>query len=122
MGFMTVDPGSRARIQQLAADLRARHLPPPADLRTIRRSAGATHQDIAAAVGVSALTAQNWEQGKHRPHPRHAAAYRLVLDLLVQLAQEPGGGAPRNRPHRRPPRRRRVIRKHVHLPAGTAAR
>jgi DNA-binding transcriptional regulator YiaG len=76
------------RTVDLIDRLRASRLPPPTEWRRIRVAAGASLRDVAAAVGVDAMTISRWERGQSRPWPRHAASYRRVLDALAQLAQE----------------------------------
>lgn len=83
-------PESRAEdeIENLVEHLRATRLPPPTQWRAIRRAAGANLRDVAAAVGVDAMTVSRWERQHSQPWPRHAAAYRRVLDALATIARE----------------------------------
>jgi DNA-binding transcriptional regulator YiaG len=74
-----------AKKDQLLERLRAtRNLPPAAERRRIRISAGATIRDLARVLGVSATAIVRWEQGS-RPR-MHEAAYARLLEELKRLA------------------------------------
>lgn len=83
-------PETRAEgeVVELVDRLRSTRLPPPGEWRAIRRVAGASLRDVAAAVGVDAMTISRWELGRSKPWPRHALAYRRVLDALTEVARE----------------------------------
>jgi DNA-binding transcriptional regulator YiaG len=74
-----------AGVDELLARVRSRRkLPPAAERRQIRKAAGLSLRDIAAAVGVSHTAVAAWEQGSM---PReHEATYARLLDELKRLA------------------------------------
>jgi transcriptional regulator with XRE-family HTH domain len=59
-------------------------LPAPVNRRAIRRRAGITQDQLAAAVGVSRQTVARWEAGVRNPRRRHLAAYSEALAFLVE--------------------------------------
>jgi DNA-binding transcriptional regulator YiaG len=75
-------------VGKLVDRLRSTRLPPCSDWRAIRLAAGASLRDVAAAVGVDAMTISRWELGRSKPWPRHALAYRRVLDALAEVTRE----------------------------------
>ena len=73
-----------ARSEALLARLRARRkLPPAIERKRIRRAAGASLRDVAAAIGVSHTAVVRWEKGAD-PGP-HTRAYAELLDELKSL-------------------------------------
>ncbi len=69
-------------LPQLAEEVRAAQLPPVAERQRIRRTAGVTVREAAAAVGVSPMTLLRWEHGTRCPRRRHALAYGRLLAAL----------------------------------------
>ena len=66
----------------IAAKLKARGLPEPAECLRIRSDAGIARADIAVELGVTRQAVYQWEQGLRRPRGQLAADY---LDLLRAL-------------------------------------
>ena len=82
------------REQELLARVRSRRrLPPPDERRTIRRGAGVSLRELAAAIGVSHVAITRWEAGAEPADPRHLMAYARILDELRRL-YPPEDGAP----------------------------
>lgn len=63
-------------------------------LNRLRREAGLTLADVAAALGVSKPTVWAWEKGKARPLPERLDAIAAALGVAPELLA-PGPGAPR---------------------------
>ena len=63
----------------IAAKLKARGLPEPAECLRIRTDAGIAAADIAAALGVTRQAVDQWERGLRRPRGKLAVDY---MDLL----------------------------------------
>ncbi len=82
------DPAIREGVASLVDRLRANRLPPPAERRAIRRRAGASLEDVAAALGVQKMTISRWERGTREPWPKHLAAYICLLEALDAVARE----------------------------------
>lgn len=61
-----------------------RRLPPPALARAIRKAAGATQAEVAAALGVSQPTVARWEAGTRRPSPDEAERYAALLRAMQE--------------------------------------
>jgi DNA-binding transcriptional regulator YiaG len=69
----------------LAADApRHAELPDPAVCRMLRRRAGLTLVEMAAALGINHGTLSRWETGLRHPHGAKRAAYAAVLDRLAR--------------------------------------
>jgi DNA-binding transcriptional regulator YiaG len=68
--------------ETIAAKLKARGLPEPAECLRIRTDAGIAAADVAAALGVTRQAVDQWERGLRRPRGQLAADY---LDLLRAL-------------------------------------
>jgi DNA-binding transcriptional regulator YiaG len=68
--------------ETIAAKLKARGLPEPAECLRIRTNAGIAAADVAAALGVTRQAVDQWERGLRRPRGQLAADY---LDLLRAL-------------------------------------
>lgn len=62
-----------------------RRMPGPAERRVIRKAAGLTQVDVAAALGVSRVSVVRWESGARTPRGELANRY---LSLLARLAWE----------------------------------
>lgn len=69
---------------EIAAQLRG--LPPPAYRRAVRRSAGLTLNDVAAALGVDPMTISRWERGLAVPWRHHRLAYLRALAEMDRIA------------------------------------
>jgi DNA-binding transcriptional regulator YiaG len=67
--------------------VRAAQLPPPADRRRIRCEARVSLADMAAELGVSAVTVQRWEQGVFEPRREKAIEYRHLLEALQEASR-----------------------------------
>jgi transcriptional regulator with XRE-family HTH domain len=67
--------------------LRARRrLPAPAVNRAIRRAAGCTQCEVAAALNVNRVTVARWESGERVPRGELRDRYAELLDGLQQEA------------------------------------
>lgn len=73
---------AETRDVSLADRVRDAQLPPPAERGRIRRDSRAALRDIAAELGVSAMTVSRWERGESEPRFEHAARYGRLLDQL----------------------------------------
>lgn len=71
----------------LADRVKAAQLPAPAMRRTIRKAARVTLAEMAAELGVSAVTVLRWERGTSEPRRERAIAYRRLLDSLSGVAR-----------------------------------
>ncbi|WP_328789104.1 helix-turn-helix domain-containing protein [Streptomyces sp. NBC_00273] len=70
-------------------------LPAPKERRRLREAAELTHDEVAAAVGVTAATIRSWESGRTAPRGRKRELYMQFLARLAALPQEAGpAGAP----------------------------
>ncbi|MFE1875928.1 RNA polymerase sigma factor [Streptomyces sp. NPDC059496] len=70
-------------------------LPAPKERRRLREAAELTHDEVAAAVGVTAATIRSWESGRTAPRGRTRELYIQFLARLAALPQEAGpAGAP----------------------------
>ena len=73
---------------QLTARIAARRsLPEPAMRRAIRRAAGASLEEVAAAFDpkVSRYAVMAWERGTRNPGPSNLAQYVAILRMLQGL-------------------------------------
>jgi transcriptional regulator with XRE-family HTH domain len=71
-------------------------LPPPHERARLRRAAGLSQQQVAAALGLKRReTVADWETGRSEPRPPKRAAYLRLLDGLAAKypAQSPGEAA-----------------------------
>ncbi|MFJ3959618.1 helix-turn-helix domain-containing protein [Streptomyces sp. NPDC090036] len=67
-------------------------LPAPKERRRLREAADLTHDEVAAAVGVTAATIRSWESGRTAPRGRKREAYtRFLADLAAR--PEPAGSS-----------------------------
>lgn len=64
-------------------------LPAPNERRRLREAAELTHDDVAAAVGVTATTVRSWESGRTAPRGRKREAYTTFLAGLAGLPAAP---------------------------------
>ncbi|GGR78846.1 hypothetical protein Snoj_77680 [Streptomyces nojiriensis] len=70
-------------------------LPAPKERRRLREAAELTHDEVAAAVGVTAATIRSWEAGRTAPRGRKRELYTQFLARLAASPQEAGpAGAP----------------------------
>ncbi|MFE1786175.1 helix-turn-helix transcriptional regulator, partial [Streptomyces sp. NPDC059506] len=76
-------PDLFASVDALLARVDQPDLPPPAERERLRRAAGLTQEQIAAALGVRRATVVNWESGKAEPRPPRREAYIRLLDGLA---------------------------------------
>ncbi|MFE2310792.1 helix-turn-helix domain-containing protein [Streptomyces sp. NPDC059411] len=65
-------------------------LPTPKERRRLRDAAELTHEEVAAAVGVTATTVRSWETGRTDPRGRKREAY---AKFLTRLAATGGTGS-----------------------------
>ncbi|MGW7331999.1 helix-turn-helix domain-containing protein [Streptomyces sp. NPDC054840] len=66
-------------------------LPAPKERRRLREAAQLTHDEVAAAVGVTAATVRSWESGRTAPRGRKRELY---TQFLARLAAQRQDGAP----------------------------
>ncbi|WP_430625697.1 helix-turn-helix domain-containing protein [Streptomyces sp. NBC_01264] len=57
-------------------------LPTPKERRRLREAADLTHEEVAAAVGVTSNTVRSWETGRSNPRGRKLEAYSKLLSRL----------------------------------------
>ncbi|WP_030763153.1 MULTISPECIES: helix-turn-helix domain-containing protein [unclassified Streptomyces] len=70
-------------------------LPAPKERRRLREAAELTHDEVAAAVGVTAATVRSWESGRTAPRGRKREVYTQFLACLAARRQDGGpAGAP----------------------------
>ncbi|MFF4425938.1 helix-turn-helix domain-containing protein [Streptomyces sp. NPDC001549] len=70
-------------------------LPAPTERRRLREAAELTHDEVAAAVGVTASTIRSWESGRTAPRGRKRELYTQFLARLAAPPQDAGpAGAP----------------------------
>ncbi|WKD33025.1 helix-turn-helix domain-containing protein [Streptomyces xanthophaeus] len=70
-------------------------LPAPKERRRLREAAELTHDEVAAAVGVTAATIRSWESGRTAPRGRKRELYTQFLARLAAPPQDAGpAGAP----------------------------
>ncbi|MFG2228393.1 helix-turn-helix domain-containing protein [Streptomyces sp. NPDC048723] len=70
-------------------------LPAPKERRRLREAAELTHDEVAAAVGVTAATIRSWESGRTAPRGRTRELYTQLLARLAAPPQDAGpAGAP----------------------------
>jgi DNA-binding transcriptional regulator YiaG len=76
----------------LLARLRAqRKLPPAAERKRIRKAAGVSVRQLAAALGVSRMAPVRWEKGAMPRDPEHVREYAELLAEFERLAPNGGG-------------------------------
>ncbi|MGW0754436.1 helix-turn-helix domain-containing protein [Streptomyces sp. NPDC002587] len=64
------------------------HLPAPKERRRLREAADLTHEQVAAAVGVTVTTVRSWEAGRTDPRGRKREAYATFLTGLAEPSQD----------------------------------
>ncbi|MFJ8013035.1 helix-turn-helix domain-containing protein [Streptomyces sp. NPDC096339] len=64
-----------------------RSLPSPKERRRLREAAELTHDEVAAAVGVTPTTVRSWETGRTAPRGRKLEVYSRFLTRLQSLAK-----------------------------------
>ncbi|MFJ6048265.1 helix-turn-helix domain-containing protein [Streptomyces sp. NPDC092307] len=70
-------------------------LPGPKERRRLREAAELTHDEVAAAVGVTAATVRSWESGRTAPRGRKREVYTQFLARLAARRHDGGpAGAP----------------------------
>ncbi|WP_030712713.1 helix-turn-helix domain-containing protein [Streptomyces sp. NRRL S-237] len=70
-------------------------LPAPKERRRLREAAELTHDEVAAAVGVTAATVRSWESGRTAPRGRKRELYTQFMAHLAARLQDGGpDGAP----------------------------
>jgi DNA-binding transcriptional regulator YiaG len=75
-------------VDDLVAKLAARELPSPEECERIRLEAHASTSEVAEAVGTTRVSIRNWEKGKCRPLPHHAAVYAVVMRRLARFVAQ----------------------------------
>lgn len=70
-------------------------LPTPKERRRLREAAELTHEEVAAAVGVTATTVRSWETGRTDPRGRKREAYAKLLTRLAATTGPASGTEPR---------------------------
>ncbi|MBT2471434.1 helix-turn-helix transcriptional regulator, partial [Streptomyces sp. ISL-66] len=89
-------------------------LPTPKERRRLREAAELTHEELAAAMGVTATTVRSWETGRTDPRGRKREAYAKFLARLgadrdsganreAKAAANADAGAPTDTPAARAP-------------------
>ncbi|MFE9633829.1 helix-turn-helix domain-containing protein [Streptomyces sp. NPDC006463] len=63
-------------------------LPSPKERRRLRETAGLTHEQVAAAVGVTVTTVRSWEAGRTDPRGRKREAYAAFLAGLAKPPED----------------------------------
>ncbi|WP_141204663.1 helix-turn-helix domain-containing protein [Streptomyces griseorubiginosus] len=66
-------------------------LPDPGERARLRRAWQLTHEQVAAAFGVTAATVRSWESGRTTPTGLRRAAYAAFLSGLAQGLAPAGG-------------------------------
>ncbi|MGW5396097.1 helix-turn-helix domain-containing protein [Streptomyces sp. NPDC003952] len=66
-------------------------LPTPKERRRLREAADLTHEEVAAAVGVTSNTVRSWETGRTHPRGRKLEAYSKLLARLSADESAPAG-------------------------------
>lgn len=81
-----------ASIQPVVAKTRLRRsFPAPEVRRHLRRRAGLSQQDLAAALGVNRATIARYELGERLPRGELFVRYARLLDVLAaELSGRPG--------------------------------
>ncbi|MFB7468673.1 helix-turn-helix domain-containing protein [Streptomyces sp. NPDC056224] len=64
------------------------YLPAPKERRRLREAADLTHEQVAAAVGVTVTTVRSWEAGRTDPRGRKREAYAKFLTGLAEPSQD----------------------------------
>jgi DNA-binding XRE family transcriptional regulator len=90
MTTTSITGGVPGLVAVLRARKKSRDLPERGRRRTIREAAGASREEVAAAVGVSAYAVYCWEKldGRIEPSDVNRASYKRVLTELERLANE----------------------------------
>ncbi|MFF3212279.1 helix-turn-helix domain-containing protein [Streptomyces sp. NPDC002886] len=70
-------------------------LPTPKERRRLREAADLTHEEVAAAVGVTSNTVRSWETGRTHPRGRKLEAYsKLLTRLAAEASRDPAPAGP----------------------------
>lgn len=77
-------------------------LPAPKERRRLREAAELTHEEVAAALGVTAATVRSWESGRTAPRGRKREVYTR---FLARLADPTEAAAPTGEPGEAKPAR-----------------
>ncbi|SCK05908.1 Helix-turn-helix domain-containing protein [Streptomyces sp. WMMB 714] len=94
--FAAVD----ALLEQAGAEL-----PPPAERARLRRAAGLSQQQVAAALQLKRReTVADWESGRSEPRPPQRAAYLRLLEGLAARYPAPEAAEPTAPPPSQPSR------------------
>jgi DNA-binding transcriptional regulator YiaG len=85
MATRTVTRNREALLERL--ETRHSH-PSPGERKRIRKAAGVSIRDLAAAVGVSSMAPVRWEQGAYPRDPEHLRVYADLLAEMKRLAPD----------------------------------
>lgn len=77
-----------ARVDELAARVRAGQLPPPVERARVRQAAGVTLEHFACVLGVSQMTVSRWERGETEPGLDQRIAYARLLREVAAATEE----------------------------------
>lgn len=78
-----------ARVDELAARVRAAQLPSPVQRARVRQAAGVTLEHFARVLGVSQMTVSRWERGETEPGLDQRVAYaRLLREVAAATTEE----------------------------------
>ncbi|WP_329380432.1 helix-turn-helix domain-containing protein [Streptomyces sp. NBC_01351] len=80
-------------VETTSASDAERSLPSPKERRRLREAADLTHDEVAAAVGVTPTTVRSWETGRTAPRGRKREVYARFLTRLQTPADTPPGAA-----------------------------
>jgi DNA-binding transcriptional regulator YiaG len=75
-----------ARLRELAS-ARQHPLPPPDERRRIRRGAGISEAELAAALGCSTTSLNYYETGLRTPRGRRRDLYVAALEVLSEVVE-----------------------------------
>lgn len=88
MTIAVPDTQTRSDVDEAVAALRPPPLPPQEMWGQIRRAAGLSREEVAAAVRVHPMTVWRWEEGHSTPWRRHLPRYSVVLEALIRIGSE----------------------------------
>ncbi|MEV7522911.1 helix-turn-helix domain-containing protein [Streptomyces sp. NPDC091371] len=80
-------------VETTSASDAERSLPTPKERRRLREAADLTHDEVAAAVGVTPTTVRSWETGRTAPRGRKREVYARFLTRLQAPAESPSAAA-----------------------------